>query len=206
MSTFDFSSVTNLGSPSAPVPLHRLTVEQYHSMIDAGVFTEHDKVELIEGLLIEMSPIRRPHSYVVQQLAHILGRLTAGQWEVFQQQPVTLATSEPEPDLSVVRGTNEDYKTEHPVAAQIGLVIEVADSTLAFDRNVKSKVYAAAGIPEYWLVNLPKRQVEAYRDPRAGESESPEYQPCEVIAADGTLALVLDGHRFGDIAVASFLP
>ncbi len=206
MSTFDFSSATDWASPSPPLPLHRLSVEQYHGMIDAGVLTENDKVELIEGLLVEMSPIHRPHAYAVQQLTHLLGRLTAGQWEVFQQQPVTLPTSEPQPDISVVRGTNDDYKTEHPVPAQIGLLIEVADATLLFGRNVKSRVYAAAGIPEYWVVNLPKRRIEVYRNPQATGSGLPMYQSQEVIEADGTLTLTLDDRQVGDISVSSILP
>ena len=175
-------------------------------MIDAGVLTENDKVELIEGLLVEMSPIHRPHAYVVQQLSRLLGRLTAGKWEVFQQQPVALPTSEPQPDISVVRGTNDDYKTEHPVPAQIGLLIEVADATLLFDRNVKSKIYAAAAIPEYWIVNLPKRRIEVCRNPQASESGMAAYQSHEVIEADGTLTLTLDDRQVGNISVSSILP
>jgi Uma2 family endonuclease len=195
------------GGVFPPAPgVHRLSVEQYHKMIETGVLSDDDRVELIDGLILEMSPIGSPHAYVVQELIHVLWGLTAGMWEAFPQQPVTLGTSEPVPDMTVARGTNADYKDHHPGPGEIGLIIEVADSSVELDRRVKSQVYAAAGVPEYWIVNLPERQIEVHRDPRAMDSGTAAYQSREVVPATGKVEVILDGRRFGEIAVAAILP
>lgn len=188
-----------------PDNVHRLSVDQYHRMIDAGVLSADDSVELLDGLLFEMSPIRPPHSFVVRALSKVLARLTSGKWEVFQQQPVTLPTSEPQPDLAVARGTDADYKDRHPGPADIGLIVEVAESSLDKDRTLKQQLFAAAGIVEYWIVNIPGRQVEVLRNPSVNGAES-IYQSRNVVPAGETLELILDGKRLGEIVVAEILP
>jgi Uma2 family endonuclease len=186
---------------------HRFSVGQYHRMIETGILDENDKVELIEGLILEMSPIGSPHSYTVDELYSAIGNVLPPGWKVYIQRPVTLATGEPEPDNSVVRGGSADYKLRHPGPADIGLLIEVAESSLEFDRQVKLRTYAAAGIPEYWIVNLRDRQVETHRDPRAAtESSEAAYNSGETISATGKLLLTLDDRRCGEIAVAAILP
>jgi Uma2 family endonuclease len=174
-------------------------------MIDAGVLSGDDRVELIDGLLVDMSPIHLPHSYVVRVLSKALSRLTLGAWEVFSQQPITLSTSEPQPDIAVARGSDADYKVRHPGPADIGLAVEVADSSSDNDRKLKRQVYAAAGIAEYWIVNLHDRQIETFRDPLGSGAEA-VYKNHAIIAADGVLTVALDGSRFGEIAVSNILP
>jgi Uma2 family endonuclease len=191
---------------SPPLTPHRFAVDQYHRMIESGVFSDGDRVELLEGLILEMTPIGIPHRYTVQELMKRIMRLLPETWDIFVGQPITLATSEPQPDLTVVRGKNSDYPDRNPGPGDIGLIIEVADSSLQIDRGTKSRIYAAAGIPEFWIVDVANRQVEIHRDPRPAEAGSAAYQSCEVIAATGKLPLVLDGRSYGEIAVADILP
>lgn len=133
-------------------------------MIELGMFDD-ERIELVEGVLLRMSPQRAPHASTVQKLMERWIELAAGRFTVRVQSPLALSDqSEPEPDLAVVPfGT---YETEHPEAAL--LVVEVSDTTLRRDR-AKAAVYARAGVPEYWIVDLTSRSVEVHREPRDGE-------------------------------------
>ncbi|HUY91490.1 MAG TPA: Uma2 family endonuclease, partial [Pirellulales bacterium] len=144
---------------------YRFTVDQYHEMIDAGILGENERIELLEGGILHMSPRGPRHVFAVQELAARLAPLLPADWHLRSQDPLTLAESEPEPDLAIVRGARRAYAARHPVAGEVGLVVEVADSSLEFDRSVKQRIYAAAGIPEYWIVNLDQRSIEVYREP-----------------------------------------
>ncbi|WP_076344624.1 Uma2 family endonuclease [Paludisphaera borealis] len=108
--------------------------------------------------------------------------------------------SEPEPDLSIVRGDIDDYTDRHPAPADVGLIVEIADSSLARDRGEKRDLYARAGVPAYWIVNLVARQVEAHALPVGGA-----YPPATILAEDQTIDLVLDGQSLGRIDVADLL-
>jgi Uma2 family endonuclease len=196
--------ISTVASP--PLTPHRFAVEQYHRMIESGVFSDGDRVELLEGLILEMTPIGIPHRYTVQELMKRIMRLLPETWDIFVGQPITLATSEPQPDLTVVRGKNSDYPDRNPGPGDIGLIIEVADSSLQVDRGTKSRIYAATGIPEFWIVDVANRQVEIHRDPRPSEAVGAAYQSCEIILATGKLPLVLDGRSCGEISVAAILP
>lgn len=205
MSTHEQNAIVSWNFlPSAG--FHRLSVDQYHRMIETGVLSEDDQVELIDGLILEMSPIGTEHCYVVQQLTQLLWGPTFGKWVVFPQLPVTLATSEPEPDISVARGTNENYRHRRPGPGDILLIIEVADTSLEKDRLVKSPAYAAAGVPEYWIVNLLDRQVEVRRAPSLVEAGITNYKSEEIVPETGILTIALDGQRVCQIAVADILP
>lgn len=182
-------------------PLRRFTVDEYHRMIETGILGENDRVELVDGWIIEMSPIGPPHMICVQLVASALDHHLPAGWTVRSQGPITLPTSEPEPDVTVVRGGIRDYSKRHPGGADIGLVVEVADTSLQFDRFQKGPQYAAAGISEYWIVNLAQRCVEVYRGPAAGKYPAPE-----VVRFDGTVEIVLAGEHVGKIAVADILP
>ncbi|HEV2971083.1 MAG TPA: Uma2 family endonuclease [Pirellulales bacterium] len=197
---------SNTIPPPTPLAPHRFSVEQYHRMIEAGILTTSDRVQLLEGVILEMTPVGIPHMYAVRGMMRAILRLLPNGWDVAVQQPVRLVASEPEPDLSVVRGSYLDYHDHHPGPGEIGLVIEVAESALGLDRGAKARVYAAAGVPEYWIVNLIDRQVEIHRDPRTGESGEPAYQTGEIVPTTGVLKLVLDGRLLGEISVASILP
>jgi Uma2 family endonuclease len=147
---------------------HQFSVEQYHQMIDAGIFAPDDRLELIHGELVTMSPINRRHAAGVNRLNIILGRLLHQKALHIIQNPITLADSEPQPDVAIVRWRDDFYLAGHPTPPDIYWVIEVADTTITYDRGVKVPLYLSAGIPEVWLVNLNEDCLEVYRQ---GKSE-----------------------------------
>jgi Uma2 family endonuclease len=143
---------------------HRVTVREYHRMAEAGVLSAQDRVELIEGEIIDMTPIGPRHADVVDRIVAALSRQRTTGLRIRVQNPLTLGdASEPQPDIAVVADRN--YADAHPVASDVQLVIEVSDTTLAFDRDVKLPLYARAGVPEVWIVNLPAGQLEVFREP-----------------------------------------
>ena len=145
---------------------HRFTTVDYHKMAEAGILRDDDRVELIEGEIVEVPPQHSRHATGVRLAEDALRALFGAGFEVRAQLPLALGQySEPEPDVAVVVGTPRDFMDAHPTSAL--LVVEVADTTLSFDRDTKGSLYAAAGIPEYWIVNLVHRQLEIYRDPGA---------------------------------------
>jgi Uma2 family endonuclease len=144
--------------------LRRIRVGEYHRMIEAGILGEDERVQLIDGMLVAMTPQGRAHAFVIQELTRILVRQLGDDFRVLSQLPLTLADdSEPEPDLAVVRAREAASSTRHPGSAL--LVIEVAAESLRFDRRTKAALYARHGIPEYWIVNLTDATVEVHRDP-----------------------------------------
>jgi Uma2 family endonuclease len=143
---------------------HRVTVREYHHMAEAGVLSTQDRVELIEGEIIDMTPIGPRHADAVDRIVAALSRQPTPGLRIRAQNPLTLGdASEPQPDIAVV--ADRSYADAHPVASDVHLVIEVSDTTLAFDRDVKLPLYARAGVPEVWIVNLPANQVEIFREP-----------------------------------------
>jgi Uma2 family endonuclease len=149
-----------------PIERYRLSSDVFHEMIEKGILGEDERVELIEGGLITMSPIDSEHMGVVNQLAETLIRQLERRALVGVQCPIHLDDhSEPQPDLILLTPRNDFYKRSLPRPADILLVIEVADSSLAYDRTVKMPLYANAGVPEAWIVNLIDRWIEVYRDP-----------------------------------------
>ena len=145
--------------------LRRITVGEYHRMIDAGILGDDYRVELLEGVIVvAMSPQKRHHAFAVQQLTSLLVRLVGPSYVVLPKLPLTLGdASEPEPDLAVVGAAEAASLDEHPRTAL--LVIEVSGDSLRKDRGVKAALYARSGIPEYWTVNLVDRCVEVLREP-----------------------------------------
>lgn len=155
-----------------------ITVEEYEQMVRAGVFHEDDRLELIEGDIVQMSPIGAAHAGVVARLNRLLASRVAGRALVFVQNPIRLARSEPEPDLALLRPRSDDYVRSLPEAADILLLVEVAETSADYDRHVKLPMYAQAGIPEAWLLDLTRRVVEVYRQPsEAGYGEKHTYGP-----------------------------
>src|SRR5262245_39077842 len=151
------AAAPRLSLPPAPVPddpVWRMSVEQYHAMIHAGILTEEDPVELLEGLLIAKMSKNPAHSTAKRLLLQALLRTLPPGWFVDEQEPITTPDSEPEPDLAVTRGTPRDYQDRHPGPQDVALVIEIADATLKRDRGRKKRLYARAFIREYWIVNL----------------------------------------------------
>jgi Uma2 family endonuclease len=174
-------------------------------MSETGILTENDRLQLVNGWIVEMPPIGPEHSTSTSLVAAAIdGSLPPG-WIVRRQDPITLATGEPEPDVVVARGTIRDYARRHPGANDIALVVEVADATLNFDRVEKLLEYAAAGIVEYWIVNLIHRQIEVYRDPYAA-SAGAEFRKRDVRNAADRIDLMIDGQSVAQFQVADLLP
>jgi Uma2 family endonuclease len=148
---------------------YSISADEYERMGAAGIFPPDARLELIEGEIYEMSPIGSPHAACVTYLAHILTRL-AGSFSVRVQNPIRLNDfSEPQPDLALVRWRDDFYRSAHPTPADVLLVVEVADTTVETDRRLKIPLYAKAGIPEMWLVNIPGGRIEVYSD-QSGDS------------------------------------
>lgn len=193
--------------PASPLPLrpiHRFTVAQYHRMIATGVLTENDRVELLEGWIADKCPQYPAHAGTISiLLAKLQAQLPKG-WIVRVQSPITLEDSEPEPDLAIVRGPEAKYLAAHPMPIDIGMVIEVADSTLEHDRTVKAQTYARARIPIYWIVNLVELQVEVYSQPRSGKT--PAYRVRENCGVQYGAPLILSGREAARIPVAHLFP
>lgn len=146
-----------------------ISVDRYHQMIDTGVLTEQDRVELIEGVIVAVSPQSREHVHAVEQILRVLMRQLGREWAVRSQAPLTLARSEPEPDVAVVPRALVEAAPRHPTTAS--LVVEVARSSLALDQAM-APVYAEAGITEYWIVDVENRCVHVYTGPSAGSYAS----------------------------------
>jgi Uma2 family endonuclease len=167
---------TPLGMP------HRFTVGDYHRMLEAGILGEDDPVELLDGVIVEMSPQAAAHARIITRLTRLLVLSLGDSFDVRPQLPLTLdEQSEPEPDLAVVRAELVP-PGEHPHHAL--LVVEVASSSLARDRTVKARLYARASIPEYWLVDAERECIEVYRDPDATEGR---YGSMETLSGEDVL-------------------
>jgi Uma2 family endonuclease len=177
------SGETGLLTRNPWVARRALTVAEYHLMGKAGILTEDDRVELIEGQLIAMSPIGSAHSGTVNALAHRLFRAVGDRGVVAVQNPVQLDDlSEPQPDFSVLKPRDDFYRQATPRPDEILLIIEVADSSLVYDRNVKRSLYARHGIPEFWIVNLAAGEVEVCRGP-----EGEQYASVSRVGREGVL-------------------
>ena len=158
-----------LSDPSlGPIRRHRLTVEEVLEMARAGFFQGKPRMELIEGDLVEMAPIGAPHGSVVADLVRRLNRSLPESVTVWVQSSVALANDTlAEPDIALLRARPDRYATSHPRAADILAIIEVADTSLAYDQGAKAQLYAAAGIPVYWIFDINARRVLAFRQPSA---------------------------------------
>ena len=186
-------------------PIWRLSVAQYHEMIRTGIVTEDDPVELLEGWLVQKMGKNPPHRLAKRLTREALERLVPPGWYVEEQEPVTTDDSEPEPDVSVVRGQPRQYLDHHPGPQDVALLVEVSDATLGRDRGLKKRVYARARVPVYWIVNLPERRVEVYSDP-SGPAEQPDYRQRQGYGEADEVPLVIDGREVGRIPVRELLP
>ena len=181
------------------------SVEEYHQMIRAGILDENDNVELIEGYVVNKMSRNPPHDTAIRILSKHLERLLPPGWDYRAQSAITLSDSEPEPDLAVVRGDERTYSNRHPGPADLGLVVEVSDTSLAFDQNDKVRIYARAGIETYWIINLVDRQVEVYTQP-TGPTALPAYARRDDVPLGGSVSLLLDGVVIAALAVRDLLP
>lgn len=152
----------------AALPYHRWSVEEFHQMAAAGLLDETDRVELIEGEMIDMAPIGSKHAFIVNRMSQAFSLSIGGQCLVSTQNPVRLGErSEPQPDIALLR--NGNYMEALPTAADVLLIVEVSDTTFAYDRDVKLGLYARHGIPEVWLLEVNERELTVYREPAEGQ-------------------------------------
>jgi Uma2 family endonuclease len=202
MSTITPTHPTEPIEPSwVPGPPFRMSLEQYEAMVEAGVFTERDRFHLINGVLVAKMTQNSPHATADLLCRDALMAITPDGWHVRSDKPVRLPPdSKPEPDQCVARGSIRDYARRTPDGADIGLVVEISDTSLEADRMM-ALTYSASGIPVYWIINLGESQVEVYTAPtKSGYGTRRDYKPGERIP------VVLDGVEVGAIAVTDILP
>ena len=162
------TAVFHAGEPKARVPYHIWTVAEYHQMAEAGLLRASDRVELIEGELVDLAPIGSRHAFLVDRIAETLGRGSRAAHMVRVQNPVLLGErSEPQPDIALVKRIN--YSDRHPGPEDVLLIIEVSDATLEYDRDVKLALYARHGIPEVWLIDVNAGELTVYCEPAEGQ-------------------------------------
>jgi Uma2 family endonuclease len=181
------------------MPIRRITVAEYYRMGEAGIFGPEERVELLDGLLIEMPPGGPPHDYGVQRMTSAFYQRFAGRAYISGQAAVTLDKwSEPEPDVMLCALPHEQYAVAHPKPSQVLLVVEVAVSSLRYDTGAKLRAYARRGVREYWIVDVEDGHVDVYREPRGerykkheriqrGQSVAPLAFPDDAIGVNDIL-------------------
>ncbi len=152
--------------------LAKISVEQYHRMVEAGIWDDR-QVELLNGIIVEMSPEGKPHAHRSTDVGEYLIRLLGDRAQVRSAKPITLSDgSELEPDLAIVQRLGDEYLVHHPYPENIFWVMEYSNSSLEKDLGIKAEIYAAAGIAEYWVVNLKENKLIVFRDPVNGKYQS----------------------------------
>jgi Uma2 family endonuclease len=184
--------------PASQRQLRNFTRLEYDKLVDAGILGEDEHVELIDGLIVAMSPEGAQHAGVITLAAHVISPAFGDEYSVRVRHPLIIdPDGEPEPDLAVVRGEPRAHLDEHP--RDPVLVIEVAESSLAYDRREKARLYARAGFPEYWIINLVAGCLEVHRGPAPGGYQSVVSLPKGAAVSPTALTAVT-------IAVADLLP
>ncbi len=183
----------------------RFSVARYQRMIEAGILTPEDKVELLENYVVLKMPRNPLHDGTIDLVREVLNPRIPSGWRLRSQQTVVLSDSQPEPDFAIVRGDARTYLTRHPGPADVGLTIEVADSSLLRDQRDKTRIYARGGIVCYWIVNLVDRRIEVFTQP-SGPTAVPAYGSFQIYQPGDDIPLVLDGNTVGTIPVAEPLP
>lgn len=183
---------------------HRITVEEYHRMEELGFLPPNRRFELIRGIVVEKPVMNPPHKTSTRRLSDRLRPLIPAEMLMDLQGPITLSDSEPEPDICVSRGPEDRYRNRHAGPADVVLLVEIADSSLEYDRGDKLQLYAGAGIPIYWIVNLPDRVVLVYSQPRDGQK--PGYRLTETYVVGDSVPVVIGKKTVGSIPVSEILP
>jgi Uma2 family endonuclease len=184
---------------------YRLSVDQYRAMASEGILTKYDRIELLEGWLVAKMSKNPPHVISKGLACDAIWALLPPGWFVATEDPVTTLDSEPEPDLSIVRGSRRDYTEKAPGPQEIGLLIEVANASLWRDRSMKKRLYARSGYAVYWLINLVNNRIEVYTNP-TGPIEEPDYLNRQDFGPADQIPLMIEGREVGRLAVCDLLP
>src|SRR5262245_12245308 len=183
-----------------PYWLRQFSVAEYHRMVQAGILTPDDRVELLEGWIVNKMSQNPPHRSSVGRVVRRVSPVLPNNWTMSVQGPIGLSDSEPEPEVTRARGGEEIYEERHPKPADIGVLMEVGDSSLLADRRYKGELYAKEKVPEFWLINLVDRKVEVYTKPRGGK-----YQKKVEYTENQSVPLVLDGMKIAEFPVSDLL-
>ena len=200
------SSLSTAASPleriaEDPLWLRQFSVAEYHKMIETGIIPSGERVELLEGWIVNKMTQNPPRRSSVSRVVRRLSRVLPESWTMQVQGPITLSDTEPEPDIAIARGEEEAYDTRHPKASDIGLLIEVGDSSVLLDRRYKGGLYAQARVSEFWLINLVRRILEVHTKPRNGK-----YQKKVEYTETQKVPLILDGVKIAEIPVSELMP
>ena len=198
-------ATVSLSPQIPPYPIWRFSVADYHRLIDIGVLDENDRVELLEGWLVPKTSHGPRHDNTVEMANERIRKSLPSGWRLRVQSAITTDDSEPEPDLAVVRGDVRTAPQRHPLPTEIGLLIEIADTTLQNDRLRKTEIYGRAGILTYWIINLQDRQIECYSQP-TGPISNPRYGQCDIKKPGDVLPLELDGVVVATLDPSELLP
>ena len=185
-------------------PVRRFSVEEYHRMIQGGILADGDPVELLQGWIVPKMSRKLPHDAILDLANEALLAILPKGWRLRIQSAITTTDSEPEPDLAMARGPANRYLTRHPRPEDIAMVVEVSESSLDKDRHEKGPVYAQAGIPWYWIINLIDNVIEVYSQPEAREGKH-AYQKMEIKGPGDFVPLIINGIEVGHLAVRDIL-
>jgi hypothetical protein len=189
----------------ADASVAKFSVDRYDRMIDAGLITPDDKVELLENYVVLKMSRNPPHDGTINVIQEILTATLPAGWCLRVQLTVALADSRPEPDFALCRGRARDYLPRHPAPADVGLIIEVANTSLLRDQRDKARIYARGNVACYWIVNLDDRRIEVHTQP-SGPCDSPAYASVANYGPGDAVPLVLDGVAVATIPVGDLLP
>ena len=182
----------------AGVVPYRFTVEEYYRLGEVGILSPESRVELIDGFIVCKPMQHQPHQRAVRRLHNFMARLNGPDWTIQSQLPVNFEQSSLEPDLAILRGPEADYDHHQTTGSDVALVIEVADTSLAYDSGSKRRQYARAGIPVYWIVNIADSRIEVL-----SQLEGNEYLTRTDFVAGQSVPVVLDGVTVAEFAVAN---
>ncbi|MCI0700591.1 MAG: Uma2 family endonuclease [Planctomycetia bacterium] len=204
-------STTTPATADTPAPeflenagFRRFTVDEYHQMIRAGILIDGEPIELLEGWMVKKMSHGTPHDNSMDAFEGLLPALLPPEWFMRCQRAITLSDSEPEPDYAIVRGPRGRYRNDHPTPPDIGFITEFSVSSLRIDRVGKGRIYARAGIPVYWVVNVVDKVIEVYTQP-SGRGDSAAYAKRDDYAIGTSVPVTLDGNTVGTIAVADVM-
>lgn len=182
----------------------RFSLARYQRMIEVGILDRNDHVELLEGYVVLKMPRDPSHDGTIDLVNAGVRPLIPAGWIMRVQQSIAFDESQPEPDFAIVRGNPRSFLTRHPAPSDVGLIVEVANTSLMRDMRDKARIYASAGIPTYWVINVTDRVVEVFTQP-SGPTISPTYSNQQTLNANDTIVFVLDGTLVASLPVADLL-